>query len=190
MNLASVIGLDAISIGEISKKVRMSRSGLFAHFLSKEQLQLDLLKTAEKHFTDIVLKPASRPQKSIDRLRAIQSHWPNWYDKAPFDMTGGCIFINAMVEFDNHDGPVRDFLYDQQVRLLRHIKKLCDKAVLEGDLEPNTDSEQFAFEFYSQYLGYSIYKKFHGDKKAQDKFNNSIDRLIRQSQSPSRTPES
>ncbi|MEC9284234.1 MAG: TetR/AcrR family transcriptional regulator [Bdellovibrionota bacterium] len=178
LNLASIVGLESLSIGEISKKVKMSRSGLFAHFNSKEQLQLDLLKTAEKHFIEIVLKPAESFDSPLEKLSSIQKHWPSWFDKAPFEMKGGCIFILAMIEFDDQPGLVRDFLYDQQNRLVKYIRKLARDAIRAGELKEQLDPELFAYEVYSLYLGQSIYRKFHGDSGAKAKFNQSVNDLI------------
>lgn len=156
----------------------MSRSGLFAHFNSKEQLQLDLLKTAEKHFIEIVLAPAESLNSPLEKLKSIQKHWPSWFDRAPFEMKGGCIFILAMMEFDDQPGVVRDFLYDQQNRLVKYLRKLAKEAIAQGEFKESLDPEIFAFEFYSLYLGQSIYKRFHGDSGAKQKFKQSIDDLI------------
>lgn len=178
LNLASLVGLDNLSIGDISKKVKMSRSGLFAHFLSKEQLQLELLKHAEKHFVDIVVTPTEKANSPLEKLKLLQDLWPNWFDRAPFEMKGGCIFIMAMMEFDDKPGPVRDSLYDQQNRLVNYIRHLAKKAAEANELQKEMDPDVFSFEFYSLYLGYSIHKKFLGDSKAKMKFNHSIDDLI------------
>lgn len=156
----------------------MSRSGLFAHFMSKEQLQLELLKHAESHFLKLVVEPSEKAESPVEKLRLIQKLWPNWFDRAPFEMKGGCIFIMAMMEFDDKPGPVRDSLYDQQDRLVKYIRYLAKKAVEAGELSDDLDPDVFAFEFYSLYLGYSIHKKFLGDTKAKSKFNRSIDGLF------------
>ena len=178
INLASLVGLNNLSIGDISKKVKMSRSGLFAHFLSKEQLQLELLKHAEVHFKKIVVEPTEKLSSPVEKLKLIQELWPNWFDRAPFEMKGGCIFIMAMLEFDDKPGPLRDALYDQQSRLVKYIRFLAKKAVENGELSSELDPDVFSFEFYSMYLGYSIHKKFLGDSKAKQKFNRSIDDLF------------
>ena len=174
-----------MSIGAISKKVKMSRSGLFAHFLSKEQLQLELLQHAEDHFVKIVVEPTEKLESPIEKLKLIQELWPNWFDKAPFDLKGGCIFIMAMLEFDDKPGPVRDGLYDQQNRLVKYIRHLAKKAVEKNELSDKLDPDVFSFEFYSLYLGYSIHKKFLGDNKAKQKFNRSINELFDRWQLPS-----
>lgn len=156
----------------------MSRSGLFAHFLSKEQLQVELLGHAEKHFINIVVEPTEKLASPKEKLRAIQKLWPNWFDRAPFEMKGGCLFIMAMLEFDDKPGPVRDALYDQQNRLVKYIRYLAKQAVEAEEFSEDLDPDVFSFEFYSMYLGYSIHKKFLGDSKAKSKFNRSIDGLF------------
>lgn len=178
LDIASLAGLTNISIGDIAKVTKLSRSGLFAHFQSKEQMQLDILKYAEEKFLEIVIKPTELETQPLEKFKKLQELWPNWFDRTDFKIRGGCIFIMAIMEYDDRPGVVRDALLDQQNRLVKYIEKIAKVCVKNSDFNEQTNTSQFAFEYYSYYLGYSIHKKFLDDTKAQKKFKTSIESLI------------
>jgi AcrR family transcriptional regulator len=110
--IASKTGFEALTIGKLASAVGMSKSGLFAHFNSKEQLQVDVLKAVAKKFADKVITPSLKAARGEPRIRAIAKNWLAWTN-AKF-MPGGCLFLTATVEFDDKPGPVRDFLVSNQ----------------------------------------------------------------------------
>ena len=111
LDMASRLGLDAVSIGALAKATHMSKSGLFAHFQSKENLQRDILGFAGQLFSTYVIVPALKTEAGIPRIKALVDNWDRWVSKK---MTGGCIFVQASSDFKDRDGKVRDFLLLQQ----------------------------------------------------------------------------
>lgn len=176
--LASVNGLVNISIGGLAAKANMSRSGLFAHFLSKEQLQIEIIEYATKLFNDTIIEPAKKIDSPVARLKFIQSEFPSWYEKTSPKIPGGCIFLMAALEFDDRPGKIKDLLLRQQTEFLEFIRKTHDEAVQCGEFIGSTDKDNFAFVFYSIYMGYNQYKKFFGDEGARRHFDHVITQMI------------
>ena len=175
--LASVNGLINISIGSLANKANMSRSGLFAHFLSKEQLQLDILKFAGSLFIQTVIEPCDKIELPQEKLFTIQKIWPDWFDRTEPKIPGGCIFLIASFEFDDRPGKIKDFLVEQQVRLLKYIGKTYAEAQANGYFSENISKQQFAYEFYSLYMGYNQYRKFFEDNQSKERYNRAIESL-------------
>lgn len=176
--LASVNGLVNISIGGLATKANMSRSGLFAHFLSKEQLQLEILEYAAKLFNQTVIEPALRIESPTARFKALQRDLPHWYDKTNPQIPGGCIFLMATLEFDDRPGKIKDFLLKQQKAFLNFLKTTHDQAFEAKEFVNESDRDQFAFVFYSFYMGFHQYRKFFGDEKANAYFEHTITQLL------------
>src|SRR5690242_1048156 len=112
LRAASVDGLEGITLGKVAADVGMSKSGLFAHFDSKEALQIDVLAAAAKKFTDVVVAPALAAPRGELRLRALFEHWLEWEQHE--SLPGGCVFMHAAAELDDRPGPARDALVGQQ----------------------------------------------------------------------------
>jgi AcrR family transcriptional regulator len=145
--LASETGLEGLSIGSLAGRLRISKSGLFAHFGSKEELQLATLRRAQARFEDTVLRPAIAAPRGLPRLRALIDRWLAWADDS--GLPGGCVILGATVEYDDRAGPIRDALVDAQRRLRTTIARAVEIAVAEGHLAAGTDPEQFAFELFA-----------------------------------------
>ena len=109
---ASERGLEGLSIGGLAKEAGLSKSGLFAHFSSKENLQIQVLETAVHRFVETVISPALRERRGIPRIRALFDNWLGWDRDA--GLPGGCIFISTANELDDRPGPVRDRLVAYQ----------------------------------------------------------------------------
>lgn len=176
--LASVKGLVNISIGGLAAKADMSRSGLFAHFLSKEQLQLEILEYADKLFHEIVVQPCMAIKDPVEQLRFLQREMPCWYEKTEPQIPGGCIFLIATLEFDDRPGKVRDFLLQQQTTFLNMLKSIHHNGVETQRFKGSMNDEQFAFVFYSFYMGYNQYKKFFDYDNARAHFDQNLQGLI------------
>ena len=165
--LASVKGLVNISIGGLAAKAEMSRSGLFAHFLSKEQLQLEILDFANQLFAQVVLQPCSKIESPSEQIQFLVRVMPGWYEKTDPKIPGGCIFLTATLEFDDRPGKVKDMLLQQQTQFLNFLKDIHNRGVETGEFKGGMGDSDFAFVFYSMYMGYNQYQKFFGDEDAR-----------------------
>ena len=121
----------------------MSKSGLFAHFRSKEQLQLQTLDHARRRFTDTVVRPALAAPRGEKRVRELFERWLDWETDA---LVGGCIFVTGSIEYDDQPGPMHDALVRDQRDWSELIATVAATAVAEGDFRPDVDPNQFAFD--------------------------------------------
>lgn len=175
-DLASLDGLDGVTIGSLAERAGMSKSGLFRHFGSKEQLQVETLRAGVERFRTIVILPTLSVPSGIPRLRRLFERWMRWESGEGF--AGGCIFVAASVELDDHPGPARDFLVQQQSNWLSFLATTVAKAIQVGDLGDHVDSEQFAFEFHAMVLGFHHTARLMGDPSAPTRARAMFDRLL------------
>lgn len=161
LEMASQVGLECITIGLLAKETSLSKSGLFAHFKSKENLQLEILKYAAEDFTKNVILPALEVKAGILRINSFVNNWIDWSGK----ITGGCIFVTAGIEYSDRPGKVRNLLLQQQEQWIDTVKRIAISAVKAGDFKQDIDVEQFAFDLYSMLLGFHYYHKLLNDKK-------------------------
>lgn len=175
LEMASQYGLEDVTIGNLAKTMDMSKSGIFGHFQSKENLQLMIIDYAVQHFTETVVIPSLKIERGIPRIKAMVEKWIDWGN----NLKGGCIFVSASAEFSDRPGPVRDALLAYQTSWLDSLAKLADSAITAGDFKPNVDTKQFAFELYSLLLGFHYYHRMLKDKKIQEKEEKALDRLIK-----------
>lgn len=182
--LASVKGLVNISIGGLAAKAEMSRSGLFAHFLSKEQLQLEILAYANGLFDEIIMNPCKELPTAAEKVRFLQERMPSWYEKTDPQIPGGCIFLTACMEFDDRPGKVKDMLLGQQRNFLNFLKETHQQGVKEGTFTGILTDDDFAFVFYSFYMGYHQYKNFFGSDNAQAHIKKHFSGLMNYIQQP------
>jgi AcrR family transcriptional regulator len=152
LSLASQVGLAGLSIGELAKRTAMSKSGLFAHFSSKDNLQVEVLRTAADRFVEMVVAPAIRKPRGEPRVQALFDNWLRW-SRADFS-PGGCIFVAASTELDDRPGPARDYLESAQNAVMGTIAKAAGIAVEERHFRADLDLQQFAYEMYSIFLAY------------------------------------
>ena len=173
--LASTIGLNALSVGALADRTGLSKSGLFAHFKSKEQLQLQTLEYAGEFFVDVVLRPALTASRGEKRVRVLFERWLEWETRA---LPGGCIFAAAGVEFDDQPGPVRDALVRQQRDWGETIAAVAATAVAEGDFRADVDPGQFSFELQGIMTAFQRSTRLLGDPLARDRTMTAFDRLL------------
>lgn len=169
-------GLDQITIGTLAEASGMSKSGLFAHFGSREELQLAVLTRGEELFAHNVIEPALKEPRGVPRLRALFAHWLEWTDSAA--LPGGCIMLGAAAEFDDRPGAVRDALVRGQRAWMETLKKAVRLSVEEGHLAAGTDAEQFAFECLGIALAFHYHRRLLGDTRARRKALAAHDALI------------
>jgi len=165
--MASQVGLESVTIGTLAAETGMSKSGLFAHFQSKEKLQIEILEHAAREFTDNVIVPALKIPAGIPRIKALVENWIAW----GANMKGGCIFVSASTEFSDRPGKVREALLRQQEAWIDSLRRIAQSAIQVGHFKKNIDCEQFAFDLYSLLLGFHYYHKLlqdSGTKKRQE----------------------
>jgi len=149
---ASVGGLEGITLGKVAAEVGMSKSGLFAHFDSKETLQVDVLNAAAEKFAEVVVAPALTAPRGEPRLRALFDRWMVWEQHE--SLPGGCVFMHASAELDDRPGPARDVLVDHQRRWMGMLAKAVRMTIEAGHFRADVDSELFAFQLYGIVLSY------------------------------------
>ena len=174
-DLASRIGLQALSIGSLADELGMSKSGLFAHFGSKEALQVQTLERAADAFTEIVVRPALSIAPGEPRVRALFDGWMDWERARAMK---GCIFIQSSAEFDDQPGAVRDTLERQQRQWLEFLAGAANRAVTVGHFRADLDCDQFAFEFYALLIGYGHSHRMMRDPAARDRLKVGFERLV------------
>ncbi|GLZ41759.1 TetR/AcrR family transcriptional regulator [Actinokineospora sp. NBRC 105648] len=144
VDIASVEGLDGLTLGRLAGELRLSKSGIFAHFGSKEDLQLAAITFAEDVFAERVLKPSFQAPRGRPRLLALLDHWMEYSRSRVFP--GGCFFSAITAEFDAREGRVHDLLVRRNQAWVDLLKRLVQDAVEEKHLPAETDVDQLVFE--------------------------------------------
>lgn len=175
VQVASRIGFSGLSIGRLADHAEMSKSGLFAHFRSKEQLQLQTLEHARERFIDVVVRPALATTRGERRLRVLLDGWHAWDDAA---LDGGCIFVAAASELDDQPGPLRDALVRSERDWLELLATVAGTAVAEGEFREGLDTGQFAFEVHGVMLSHHHASRLLHDEHAGERADAAFERLI------------
>jgi AcrR family transcriptional regulator len=176
VHIASAEGLEGITIGRLADELRMSKSGLFAHFGSKEELQLAVIAKARDIFVREVVDPAYKHDRGIARLLAMLDEWLAYIGRSVF--RGGCFFMASAIEFDSRPGQVRDLISELSRSWLDAIEHEARHAQAVGQLDPRIDAAQLAFELHA--LGHQAnwYYNLFQDKRALERARDGIlDRL-------------
>lgn len=179
---ASRLGLEGLTIGRLASDLGLSKSGLFAHFQSKEALQVQTLRHAAELFVDRVVRPALKAPRGERRLRALFERWLTWAEADV--LKGGCLFVAAATELDDQDGPVRDELVRQQRDWLELIANVARTGIAEGDFRPGLDGEQLAYELYGVMLAYHHARRLLRDPRAPQRARDAFDTLVEAARSP------
>lgn len=174
--LASRIGLEGLTIGQLADDLDLSKSGLFAHFRSKEALQVQVLEHAGARFADVVMKPALAAPRGEPRLRALFERWRRWPKES--GLPGGCFFVQAAVEFDDQPGPARDLIVRQQKDFLDAIATVVRTAVDEGHFRTDVDPAQLAYELHGIMLGWHHAARLLRDPKAEERARAAFEALV------------
>src|SRR3954454_4841849 len=140
---ASAAGFESLTIGSLAERTGLSKSGLFAHFGSRLDLQIAALDEAARRFTEQVFLPALKAPRGLRRLRAIFENWIEWPKRAA--LPGGCPIDAASREYDHQPGPMRDAAVDRQRQLDRELTKTVQMAIDTGEFAPDTDRGEVAF---------------------------------------------
>ena len=176
LQIASKLGLEGLTIGSLADATGMSKSGLFAHFGSREDLQLAVLEHAAQLYGNKVFLPALKIERGLPRLRALFAQWLEWTIAS--GLPGGCIMISAAAEYDDRPGPIRDAVIANQNRGRAISEKAVRLAIEEGHLRPGTDPEQIAFEMLAIVLASHNYRRLLGDREARKRALTAFDQLV------------
>lgn len=177
MGLASSIGLEGLTIGRLANDLELSKSGLFAHFQSKESLQMQILDRAAAKFKVTVIDPTIKAQPGVKRLRVLFENWLNW-GRAHFH-TGGCFFVAAAAELDDRPGPVRNHFVKLQKDWFRFLSDTARLAAGTGEFRKNLDPDQFAQDFYGIMLSCHHFSRLLHDRRAESKARNAFEALLK-----------
>ena len=157
LGLATQIGLEGLSIGALAEVMRMSKSGVFAHFGSREELQISVIREYFSRFEEEVFYPALKEPKGLPRVQAL---FGNWMKRVAIELQSGCIFISGAVEFDDRPGPVRDALATSVQTWLAAMYRAVVLAKEVGHLRADADERQIAFEIHGLILALHYEARF------------------------------
>ncbi|HEV8473319.1 MAG TPA: TetR/AcrR family transcriptional regulator [Methylomirabilota bacterium] len=176
LRLATKVGFEGLTIGRLADELDLSKSGLFAHFKSKENLQVQVLDFASRRFVDEVVRPAIAAPRGERRVRALFDRWLAW--EASPSLPGGCPFVTAAIELDDRPGPARDFLVRSQKDWLETVANTARTAVQEGQFDPDLDCEQLAHEANGIMLAYQQASRLLKDPKARARAEAAFEALL------------
>lgn len=176
LSLASAIGLEGLSIGRLAEEMDLSKSGLFAHFDSKENLQVQLLERAAERFAEEVVHPALAEPAGERRLRVLFERWLEWPKRVR--QPGGCIWVAAATELDDRPGVARDRLVALWRDWFATIARVVRRAQETGELRADVDPDQFAFEMNGIALAWHLDSRLLGDSRAFERARAAFDRLL------------
>ncbi len=154
----------------------MSKSGLFAHFGSREELLLAVMDRGQQEFLKVVINPALGKPRGLPRLKALFVEWIGWTESA--DLPGGCPMIGGAIEFDDKPGVVRDALAGGQRAWIGTLTRATRQAIEQGQLAPDTDPEQISFELFGIALVVHHHRRLLGYRKARTRALAAFDALI------------
>jgi AcrR family transcriptional regulator len=166
MQIASAEGLEGLSLARLAGELGMSKSGLFAHFGSKEELQLSTLRAARRVFSDEAVEPARNVNKGILRLDALVRAWIDYLSRDTF--AGGCLLMEAAAEFDNRPGPVRDLVAESMAMWMDLLTTQARRAQERGELRASADPERLAWELHAFGLALNWDRQLNGSEVARE----------------------
>lgn len=176
LTLASRFGLEGVTIGMLAEKLDLSKSGLFAHFRSKEALQIQILESASLHFVNYVIRPTIETPRGEPRIRALFDQWIKWTKLKT--NPGGCIFIAAAAELDDRPGLVRDKLFEIQSEWWKTRTRIFETGQTTGFFKSDADCEQLAFEVHGILMSYHHAARLLKDPDAEKRARASFERLL------------
>ncbi|HEY1059248.1 MAG TPA: TetR/AcrR family transcriptional regulator [Limnobacter sp.] len=186
LEIASTQGLEGLTIGSIAEKMAMSKSGVFAHFGSREELQIAVLKEYETQFINAVLFPCLKEPRGFPRLRAI---FMRWLDRIGKEIDSGCIYISGATEYDDRPGAVRDVLVNMHRDWQKEMRRAASQAIEENHLPAGSaDADQLVFDMVGIILAAHQQGRLMGDTQCLQRARHAFDRMMAQYQNkPSNT---
>src|SRR5215475_13768753 len=184
LGLATRIGFEGLTIGRLAENLQMSKSGLFAHFRSKEGLQLEILRMAGARMIDTVVRPALAAPRGEPRVRALFERWLAW-EQSP-SLPGGCPFMAASFELDDRPGPVRDYVVQNLRDWIDTMAGAARIAVQEGHFRADLDCDQFAHDCQGIGLAFVHASRLMRDPKAHARAASAFETLLQSCRAPGR----
>jgi AcrR family transcriptional regulator len=172
-DIANVVGLSGLSIGRLAEETGLSKSGLFAHFGSKEALDVAVVGEAQRQFVQSVMVPALQKPRGEPRIRELFTRWLRWGERP-----GGCFFVGASAELDARTGPARAALVQSLHDWIDALATAARIAVQEHHFRADLDVQQFAFELYGLTLGGHTFLRFLRDPQAQARIDLGFETLL------------
>jgi AcrR family transcriptional regulator len=176
LDMAAAEGLESLTIGEVAKRLNLSKSGVFSRVGSREALQTAVLEEYDRRFVQDVFTPAMREARGLPRLNMLMSRWLERARRV--EVARGCIYCAGAFEYDDRPGPLRDQLLDGVRRWRTVLKRTVVQAIDEGHLQPRTDADQLVFEMDALFTGAMRDARFLGDARALDRAWTTWQRLI------------
>jgi AcrR family transcriptional regulator len=173
--LASHSGLEGLSIGALAEVTGMSKSGVFAHFGSREELQISVVREYHRKFEEEVFRPALAAARGLPRLQTL---FDRWVRRVSVEIDSGCIYISGAVEFDDRPGPVRDALVAMVQTWQQALDRAIRAAVEEAHLRADTDVGQLLFEIHGLILALHHDARFLRDADAEERARAAFQRLV------------
>lgn len=181
LQMAGRIGLEGLSIGVLADRMGMSKSGVFAHFGSREDLQIAVIRAYHTQFEQEVFYPAIARERGMPRLAAMVQRW---LQRVSVEMETGCIYISSAVEFDDRPGTVRDALVAMVQTWHDAVRRAIEQAIECGHLKADTDSQQLLFQIHGYILALHHDARLLRLPNALDLACRSVDALLRQQATP------
>jgi AcrR family transcriptional regulator len=182
LSLASQMGIEGLSIGALAEVTGMSKSGVFAHFGSREELQISVIREYHRKFEEEVFRPAIKSSvRGLPRLRAL---FEGWIRRVAAEIDSGCIYISGAVEFDDRPGPVRDALAEMVLTWHAALSHAIQMAVECGHLLPDTDPMQMLFEIHGLILSLHHDARFLRSPRSVERARTAFDRVVTYYASP------
>lgn len=178
LDLASREGLKHITIGSLAKARGMSKSGVYAHFKSKQKLQLEVVQYAQLMFSERVLRPTRGIDDTLARLTQIAHHWYHWSDR----LSGGCFFIAAVVDFDDQDDPVAQELKMQQQSWYDHLTLCLRQGIKQGVFPADLNLTAFLNEFNGLYLSSQWNNWLYDKPQSEQQYQQAVASLLQRYQ--------
>ncbi len=176
LDLMSVHGVGGVTLGQLATATSMSKSGLFAHFRSKEQLQIELLDSMAMTASRFILEPAMLAPPGLRRLRSVMEHWRGWWRRA--GLAGGCPIAGAFFELDDVEGDLRDHVAGMEREWRDHLATIVREVIALGELSAATDVDQFVWEMSANYLGHHVSSRFLRSDEADAHARRAFEGLI------------
>jgi AcrR family transcriptional regulator len=181
LGLASRDGLEGLTIGLLADKMNMSKSGVFAHFGSREDLQINVLKLYHQRFEQEVFAPCMKEPRGILRLKAM---YARWVKRVSVEIASGCIYISGAVEYDDRSGPIREVLVAAVQAWQNALLRCVNQAIETGDLKSGTDAGQLVYEMYGLILALHHDARFLRMPGSVERARLGFERLIEHYRSP------
>lgn len=175
LDLSSRDGLEGLTIGLLADRMNMSKSGVFAHFGSREDLQIEVLKLYHQHFEQEVFYPSVKEPRGLPRLRSM---FVRWVKRVTVEIASGCIYISGAVEYDDRPGPIREELEGMVRAWQGALYRSTQQAIELGHLRADTDPQQMVFEMYGLILALHHDARFIKRPGSVDRAQRGFERLL------------